>query len=68
MFCAVVAQTKFGLRRTFGHRFCYKDNFVILLKNKDSLAPVGTRIKGILPLDLKRKGHARLIALAWASI
>lgn len=59
---AVLARTKFPIRREDGSRLKFDDNAVILI-NKDS-NPRGTRIFGPIARELKDKGFTKIVSLA----
>lgn len=59
---AVVVRTKFGVRRPDGSLIRFDGNAAVLLTNK--LEPIGTRIFGPVPRELRAKNHMKIISLA----
>lgn len=59
---AVVVRTKRGVRRPDGSLIRFDGNAAVLLSNK--LEPIGTRIFGPVPRELRAKNHMKIISLA----
>ena len=59
---AVVVRTRKGVRRADGSLIRFDGNAAVLLKNK--LEPIGTRIFGPVPRELRAKNHMKIISLA----
>jgi len=60
---AIIIQLKSIYRRSTGHYFNFKENGVILWKRKED-GPVGTRVRNIVPLELRYKGFLKVVLLA----
>ena len=59
---AVVVRTAKGVRRQDGSLIKFDGNAAVLLNNK--LEPIGTRIFGPVPRELRAKNHMKIISLA----
>jgi large subunit ribosomal protein L14 len=59
---AVVVRTRQGVRRDDGALVKFDTNAAVLLNNK--LEPIGTRIFGPVPRELRAKNHMKIISLA----
>ena len=59
---AVVVRTAKGVRRADGSLIKFDGNAAVLLNNK--LEPIGTRIFGPVPRELRAKNHMKIISLA----
>jgi len=59
---AVVVRTKKGVRRADGSLIKFDDNAAVLLNQ--ALAPIGTRIFGPVPRELRAKNHMKIVSLA----
>ena len=59
---AVVVRTRKGIRRGDGSMIKFDDNAAVLLNQQD--APIGTRIFGPVPRELRAKRHMKIISLA----
>ena len=59
---AVVVRTRKGVRRPDGSIIRFDDNAAVLLNNQ--LAPIGTRIFGPVPRELRTEKFMRIISLA----
>lgn len=59
---AVVVRTKNNIRRKGGLYVRFDDNAVVILNAKKE--PVGTRIFGPIPRELKEKGFEKIVSLA----
>ena len=59
---AVVVRTAKGVRRGDGSLVRFDSNAVVLLTAK--LEPIGTRIFGPVPRELRAKNHMKIISLA----
>ncbi len=60
---AVVARTRKEHRRKDGTYVRFDDNAVVLLE-KDTKMPIGTRIFGPVARELKKKGYDKIVSLA----
>ena len=58
----VIVRTKMNIRRKGGLYVRFDDNAVVLLNAKKE--PVGTRIFGPIPRELKEKGFDKIVSLA----
>jgi large subunit ribosomal protein L14 len=63
---AVVVKTKSKLYRKTGLSFSFDTNSVVLLSNQRK--PLGTRIFGSIPQELREKKFSKVISLASGSI
>ncbi len=59
---AVVVRTRKDIRRTDGSVIRFDGNAAVLVDNKSE--PVGTRIFGPVPRELRAKRHMKIISLA----
>lgn len=59
---AVVVRTAKDIRRADGSVIRFDNNAAVLVDNKKE--PVGTRIFGPVPRELRGKGHMKIISLA----
>jgi large subunit ribosomal protein L14 len=59
---AVVVRTRKGVRRADGSLIKFDRNAAVLLTAK--LEPIGTRIFGPVPRELRAKNHMKIISLA----
>ena len=59
---AVVVRTAFPLRRGDGSAIRFDRNAAVLINNQSE--PVGTRIFGPVPRELRAKNHMKIISLA----
>ena len=59
---AVVVRTRHGVRRPDGSIIRFDGNAAVLLNNKQE--PIGTRIFGPVPRELRSKNHMKIISLA----
>ena len=59
---AVVVRTRKEIRRTDGSYIRFDDNAAVLVN--DAGEPVGTRIFGPVPRELRAKGYMKIISLA----
>ncbi len=59
---AVIVRTKQNIRRKGGLYVRFDDNAAVLLNDKKE--PVGTRIFGPIPKELKEKGFEKIVSLA----
>ena len=62
VYSAVVVRTTKGVRRPDGSLVKFDGNAAVLLNNK--LEPIGTRIFGPVPRELRSKNHMKIISLA----
>jgi large subunit ribosomal protein L14 len=58
----VVVRTRMNIRRKGGLYVRFDDNAVVILNAKKE--PVGTRIFGPIPRELKEKGYEKIVSLA----
>lgn len=58
---ALVIRTKKETRRKDGRSIRFDDNACILINKKE---PIGTRILGVAPAELKYKGWSKILSLA----
>jgi len=63
---AVVVKTKAGLKRKFGSFLTFTLNSVVLLTKQKK--PLGTRVFGAVPKELREKKFSKIISLASGSI
>ena len=59
---AVVVRTCHATRRSNGMVLRFDDNAAVLINNQGE--PIGTRIFGPVPRELREKGYAKIISLA----
>ena len=59
---AVVVRTSFPVRRADGSAIRFDRNAAVLINNQSE--PVGTRIFGPVPRELRAKNHMKIISLA----
>ena len=59
---AVVVRTAFGVRRPDGSAIRFDRNAAVLINPQ--MEPVGTRIFGPVPRELRAKNHMKIISLA----
>jgi large subunit ribosomal protein L14 len=59
---AVVVRTAFAVRRPDGSAIRFDRNAAVLINNQSE--PVGTRIFGPVPRELRAKNHMKIISLA----
>lgn len=59
---AVVVRTAKDIRRADGSVIRFDNNAAVLVDNKQE--PVGTRIFGPVPRELRGKGHMKIVSLA----
>lgn len=59
---AVIVRTKQNIRRKGGLYVRFDDNAAVILNDKKE--PVGTRIFGPIPKELKEKGFEKIVSLA----
>ena len=58
----VIVRTKMNIRRKGGLYVRFDENAVVILNAKKE--PVGTRIFGPIPRELKEKGYEKIVSLA----
>jgi large subunit ribosomal protein L14 len=66
LYKALVVRTKKIKHNIDGISFSFFNSGIILLNNK--LQPIGNRIYGPIPKQLAKKGHNKILALAYATI
>jgi len=66
VFYAVVVKTKSKLYRKTGLAFSFDANSVVLLSNQKK--PLGTRVFGAIPSELREKKFSKIISLASGSV
>lgn len=59
---AVIVRTKTGIKRPNGEHVKFSDNAAVIIK--DDLTPLGTRIFGPVPRELKKWGFSKIASLA----
>lgn len=59
---AVIVRTAKDIRRTDGSVIRFDGNAAVLINN--SLEPIGTRIFGPVPRELRSKNHMKIVSLA----
>lgn len=59
---AVIVRTKSQIRREDGSLLKFDDNAAVLINNNKE--PIGTRVFGPVPRELRGKGYMRIISLA----
>ena len=59
---ALIVRTKKGVRRLDGSTMQFDSNSVVLLNKQNE--PIGTRVFGPVPRELRRKGFMKIISLA----
>lgn len=59
---AVIVRTSHGLNRRSGEKIRFDRNAVVLVNKQGE--PVGTRIFGPMPRELRAKGYMKIISLA----
>jgi large subunit ribosomal protein L14 len=67
VFKGIIVQTKFAYRRQTGFKLNFDKNGVILWKRKED-SPVGTRIRGTVPIELRFKGLLKVVMLSSSNI
>lgn len=58
----LIVRTKKGVKRPDGSTITFDTNSVVLLDKKDE--PIGTRVFGPVPRELRNKGFMKIISLA----
>jgi len=58
----VVVRTKFGITRPDGSRILFGQNAIVLLNKRHE--PIGTRVLGPVPRELRAKNFSKIINLA----
>ncbi|MDP2918494.1 MAG: 50S ribosomal protein L14 [bacterium] len=61
---AVVARQRKEFRRSDGSYIRFDDNAAVILQSRESFDPMGTRIFGPIPRELKERGFNKIISLA----
>ncbi|UOQ33156.1 LSU ribosomal protein L14p (L23e) [Candidatus Vidania fulgoroideae] len=59
---AIVVRTKYGLKRKNGTKISFLDNSIVLLDRKFEM--IGTRIKGVIPMEIKETDFEEIVSLA----
>lgn len=59
---AVIVRTKFGMQRAYGEKISFDTNSCVLINANNE--PVGTRIFGPVPRELRAGGFMKIISLA----
>lgn len=67
VFKGIVVRTKFPFRRATGNYISFEKNGLVLWKRKED-SPVGTRVRSIVPLELRFLGYMKIILLAGVTI
>jgi large subunit ribosomal protein L14 len=60
---AVIVRSKKGINRSDGSKISFDDNAVVILKQKGASDPLGTRIFGPVPSEL-RDGYMKIVSLS----
>ena len=63
LFKALVIRTKFKKKNNFNHYITFNENSAILL-NTQTNQPLGTRILGPVPLDLRGQKYCKILSLS----
>ena len=58
----LIIRTKKGVTRQDGSRVCFDTNSVVLVNKQNE--PIGTRVFGPVPRELRDKGFMKIISLA----
>lgn len=61
---AVIVRTKKETRRPDGSYIRFDDNAAVVLESLKNKEPIGTRIFGPIPREIKKLGYAKIISLA----
>ncbi len=61
---AVIVRQKKEYRREDGSYIRFDDNAAVILQSRESKDPLGTRIFGPIPRELKERGFNKIISLA----
>lgn len=59
---ALIIRTKTGVRRPDGSKISFDSNSVVLINKQNE--PIGTRVFGSVPRELKYKGFTKIVSLA----
>lgn len=59
---AVIVRSRFGTNRKYGEKIRFDTNACVLLSNNGE--PIGTRIFGPVPRELRAAGYMKIISLA----
>jgi len=59
---ALIVRTKKGVRRPDGSTIQFDSNSVVLVNKQNE--PIGTRVFGTVPRELRKKGFMKIISLA----
>ncbi|MGX7583144.1 50S ribosomal protein L14 [Candidatus Vidania fulgoroideorum] len=59
---AIIVRTKFGIFRKDGTKLSFEDNAIVLLDKKFEM--IGTRIKGIIPLEIRETDFDEIFFLS----
>lgn len=59
----VIVHTKSPIRRKSGNYLSFEKNGVVLWKRKED-SPVGTRVRFVVPIELRFKGFMKIIMLS----
>ena len=59
---AVIVRTSTGVKRADGSKIRFDQNSVVLINNQKE--PIGTRIFGPVPRELRQKNYMKIISLA----
>jgi large subunit ribosomal protein L14 len=66
LYKAVILETKKSTRRPDGSIFTFARNTAILLSVQGG--PIGSRIPGVTPYELREKKHTKLLSLSLANV
>jgi len=61
---AVIVRTKKEIRRQDGSYIRFDDNAAVVIESMKNKQPVGTRIFGPIPREIKELGYSKIISLA----
>ena len=59
---ALIVRTKYGIKRLDGSKISFDTNAVVLINKQKE--PIGTRVFGPVPRELRAKGFGKIVSLA----
>lgn len=59
---ALIVRTKTGVRRSDGSKISFDSNSVVLVNKQNE--PIGTRVFGPVPREIRHKGFTKIVSLA----
>lgn len=59
---ALIVRTKTGVKRPDGSKIVFDSNSVVLINKQNE--PIGTRVFGPVPREIRYKGFAKIVSLA----